>query len=322
MTPVTWPATTTTAIREDVALMGELGVDSYRLSLAWPRIQPTGRGRRTPRASRSTTGWWTRCWRRGSRPRSRSTTGTCPRRWRTRVAGGSATPPSASPSTRRSPSSTSATGCTAGSPSTSRSAPPSSATPAAGTPPGAQEGHGALAAAHHLLLGHGLAVQRLRPALARRPAGHHAQPAAGVGGHRQPGRPGGCGPVAAAVEPPVHRAGPRRSLPGGGRAVWEPLTDFGFLQDGDLEVIGAPLDFLGVNYYFPSRVRAAEPQEADPARRPARRPRHRGRHRARRGAHRDGLAGRRRRPPPAAGLAPRHLPGPAAGLHHRERPRL
>ena len=32
--------------------------------------------------------------------------------------------------------------------------------------PGAQEGHGALAAAHHLLLGHGLAVQRLRPRLA------------------------------------------------------------------------------------------------------------------------------------------------------------
>ena len=33
--------------------------------------------------------------------------------------------------------------------------------------PGAQEGHGALAAAHHLLLGHGLAVQRLRPRAGR-----------------------------------------------------------------------------------------------------------------------------------------------------------
>ena len=30
--------------REDVALMNELGVDSYRFSLGWPRLQPGGRG--------------------------------------------------------------------------------------------------------------------------------------------------------------------------------------------------------------------------------------------------------------------------------------
>jgi beta-glucosidase len=29
------------------------------------------------------------------------------------------------------------------------------------------------------------------------------------------------------------------------------------VRDGDLEVIGAPIDFLGVNYYFPVAVRAA-----------------------------------------------------------------
>jgi beta-glucosidase len=33
---------------EDVALLKELGVDSYRFSLAWPRIQPDGRGRLNP----------------------------------------------------------------------------------------------------------------------------------------------------------------------------------------------------------------------------------------------------------------------------------
>ncbi|WP_040691170.1 glycoside hydrolase family 1 protein, partial [Nocardiopsis lucentensis] len=34
--------------REDVALMADLGVDLYRFSVAWPRIQPTGRGRPNP----------------------------------------------------------------------------------------------------------------------------------------------------------------------------------------------------------------------------------------------------------------------------------
>lgn len=29
---------------EDVALMSELGIDAYRFSIAWPRVQPTGRG--------------------------------------------------------------------------------------------------------------------------------------------------------------------------------------------------------------------------------------------------------------------------------------
>ena len=30
--------------REDVALMAELGLSAYRFSVAWPRVQPTGRG--------------------------------------------------------------------------------------------------------------------------------------------------------------------------------------------------------------------------------------------------------------------------------------
>ncbi|MGZ4352060.1 MAG: GH1 family beta-glucosidase [Gaiellaceae bacterium] len=34
--------------RDDVALMRELGIDAFRFSIAWPRIQPSGRGRPNP----------------------------------------------------------------------------------------------------------------------------------------------------------------------------------------------------------------------------------------------------------------------------------
>ena len=45
---------------EDVALLAELGLDTYRFSTAWPRIRPDG-GRSTRRASTSTRGWSTSC---------------------------------------------------------------------------------------------------------------------------------------------------------------------------------------------------------------------------------------------------------------------
>src|SRR3546814_9769153 len=32
-------------MRDDVALMASLGLQAYRFSIAWPRVQPEGRGR-------------------------------------------------------------------------------------------------------------------------------------------------------------------------------------------------------------------------------------------------------------------------------------
>ena len=43
------------------------------------------------------------------------------------------------------------------------------------------------------------------------------------------------------------------------------VCDFAHVQDGDFEIIGAPLDNLGVNNYFPTRVRAAVGDEPDSA---------------------------------------------------------
>ena len=42
--------------RQDAALMADLGLGAYRFSVAWPRVQPGGRGPVNPRASTSTGG--------------------------------------------------------------------------------------------------------------------------------------------------------------------------------------------------------------------------------------------------------------------------
>jgi beta-glucosidase len=126
--------------------------------------------------------------------------------------------------------------------------------------PGAREGHGALAAAHHLLLAHGLAVPALR-----------AAGGAGVGLTLN------LSPAVPATDSEADRsAADRQDLlvnrqftdpvlagryPELAEQVWGQDTDFAFRHDDDLAVIDAPLDFLGVNYYFRFHVRDAERPE-------------------------------------------------------------
>ncbi|GGK89733.1 beta-glucosidase [Sphaerisporangium melleum] len=134
--------------------------------------------------------------------------------------------------------------------------------------PGAKEGHGALAAAHHLLVAHGLAVPRLR-----------------TRGDERVGITINMSPTVPATSSPEDRAAARRMDLLVNRQFTEPLfgaaypedmaetfghlTGFSFRREDDLKVISAALDFLGLNYYYRIHAAAAPYAEPDPARRSA-----------------------------------------------------
>ncbi|MFI6919714.1 GH1 family beta-glucosidase [Nonomuraea spiralis] len=117
----------------------------------------------------------------------------------------------------------------------------------------------ALPVAHHQLLGHGLAAGALR--------------AAGV---REVAITNNCTPVWAASqeEPDVKAADAYDILHNRlfndpvllgeypDLSAYAPTLDF--IHDGDLETISAPLDALGINYYNPTRIAAPPPGEVLP----------------------------------------------------------
>jgi beta-glucosidase len=107
---------------------------------------------------------------------------------------------------------------------------------------------GALPAAHHLNLAHGLAVEALRA---------NGANAVGTANNHTPAWPESDSPedqFAAGFYDTIHNwmfADPQ--LTG---AYPEEVVPFLPIVDGDLEKIAAPLDFYGVNYYNPTRLRA------------------------------------------------------------------
>ncbi|WP_309237618.1 GH1 family beta-glucosidase [Actinomadura sp. BRA 177] len=116
----------------------------------------------------------------------------------------------------------------------------------------------ALPAAHHLLLGHGLAVRALR----ERTSGHVAIT-------------NNYSPVWAASDSQADRAAATAFDALQNRLFTDPLllgrypdlnaygvTGLPFVRDGDLAIIAAPLDRLGVNYYSPTKVAAPLGQAA------------------------------------------------------------
>jgi beta-glucosidase len=120
--------------------------------------------------------------------------------------------------------------------------------------PGRRSEADALAAAHHVLLGHGLAADVLRSRSADAKVGITIDL---VAFHPLTDSPDDRAAVARSdgfrnrwiLDPVLRGAYPQDML-----EVYEPILPP--IEDGDLRTVAAPLDFLGVNYYTRSVVRA------------------------------------------------------------------
>ncbi|MDA0562764.1 beta-glucosidase [Streptomonospora sp. S1-112] len=258
---------------EDVALLKELGVGAYRFSVAWPRIQPTGTGPANPagldfydrlvdeltaagiepvatlyhwdlpQALEDTGGWRVRATAERFADYARIVAdrlGDRVTRW----------------ITHNEPWCAAFLGHALG-----RHA------------PGTREGTPALAVAHHLLLSHGLAARELRASAAEH--GRTAEVGITLNLER----------LVPATDSAADRAAVDRAetlhnrvwldplllgrYPDNEAETWGELADGSYRRDGDLAVIGQPLDFLGVNFYRPTRIADAPHTEPDPARRTA-----------------------------------------------------
>jgi beta-glucosidase len=116
------------------------------------------------------------------------------------------------------------------------------------------------AVTHHLLVGHGLAVQALRAAL---PASAEVGVTLNFRTTRVEPRYAGIAEVEKArqiadasgnallLDPVIHGRYPELA-PADGRPPAE------LIKDGDLELISSPIDFLGLNYYFPQYLRPGD----------------------------------------------------------------
>jgi len=240
--------------REDVALMGELGVDAYRFSISWPRVLPQASGRPNAAGIAFYDRLLDELLAAGITP------------WATLYhwdlpqvledAGGWAARDTASRFAEYAAVAVDAFGdrvghwITLNEPYVSSMLGYSAGVHA----PGRTEPAAAIRAAHHLLLGHGLVLQGLR---ASRP-----QAQVGVTLNLTPVQPQGGRAVFADAVRQVDGVHNRIFLDPLLRGHYPPdvvadlahVTDQAHVHDGDLALISAPVDFLGVNYYNPTVV--------------------------------------------------------------------
>jgi beta-glucosidase len=250
--------------RDDVALMDSLGLNAYRFSIAWPRIQPTGSGPASEAGldfyrrlvdellAQGIEPWVTLYhW---DLPQALEDAGGWPARDTARrfadyalLVHGALGDRVSSWTTLNEPFCSSLIGYAAGEHA-----------------PGRTEPAAALRATHHLLLGHGLAIQALRTVAPEAKLGITLNLYA----------------VDAATDNPADLDAARRVDGLQNRIFLDPvllgrypsdvledveqLGGFGDVRDGDLAAISGRLDFLGVNYYTRHVITATPDPDAEP----------------------------------------------------------
>ncbi len=241
---------------QDVALMAELGLKAYRFSLSWARIQPAGRGAANQRGLDFYRRLLDLLRSHGIEPVATLYHWDLPQAledeggWRSRETAGRFADYAGL--VHDSLAGRVSTWLTLNEPWCSAFLGYASGLHA----PGVTDPAGAMRAAHHLLLGHGLAVQRLR-------AGRHPV-AAGIALNLAPVIPltGSAADAEAArridllqnrifLDPIAQGRYPdevSRHIDG--------ISGLGHIEPGDEQVIAEPIDVLGVNYYYRHTVAA------------------------------------------------------------------
>jgi beta-glucosidase len=240
--------------REDVALMAELGLGGYRFSIAWPRIQPTGRGAPVAEGLDLYERLVDALLERGIRPfatlyhwdlpQALEDAGGWPSRDTTEAFAGYADIVArrlgdrlASLATFNEPWCIAELGYRTGEHA-----------------PGRRDAAAAFAAGHHVLVAHGLAVAAIRAAAPQLPVG--------IVLNFAPKHPATGHPLDLEAASIAHDRMNRWYLDpitggdypgGGGRAAgWQRAE----VRDGDMDLAASPIDFMGVNYYSREVIRS------------------------------------------------------------------